>query len=84
MRRCLHCNEEKPPSEFHRWRRRDGYQPWCRACRKTYDAAYHQRVKERRREQRALRRAEFLVWYRELKESLPCTDTAADAFITRP
>ena len=49
-------------------------QQWCKACRKAYDAEYHQRVKERRKEQRAARRAVFLEWYRAFKESLPCTD----------
>ena len=74
MRRCLRCELEKPVSEFHRWQRRDGYQAWCKSCRKSYDAEYHQRVKERRKEQKARRRAEFLAWYRELKESLACAD----------
>ena len=74
MRRCGRCSTEKPLSEFHRWKSRDGYQPWCKACRKAYDAEYHQRVRERRKEQRARRREEFLAWYRGLKESLPCAD----------
>jgi len=74
VRRCLRCDQEKPASEFHRWGRRDGYQPWCKPCRKAYDADYHQRTKERRKQLRAQRRVEFLQWYRALKESLACAD----------
>ena len=74
MKRCLRCGEEKELDEFHRWQKDDGRQPWCKACRKVYDAAYHQRVRERRKEQRRLRKIEFMKWYRALKESLPCVD----------
>jgi hypothetical protein len=74
MKRCLKCSVEKELDHFHRWQREDGYQPWCKACRKAYDAAYHQRVKERRREQKRRNKVAFLAWYRALKESLACTD----------
>lgn len=74
MKRCLRCERDKPLSDFHRWSRRDGTQPWCKECRKAYDREYHQRVKARRKEQQAARRAAFLKWYRALKESLTCTD----------
>ena len=53
---------------------RRGFQPWCKACRKEYDAAYSARPLERRRELRAERKREFVVWYRALKEDRPCTD----------
>jgi hypothetical protein len=66
--------EVKPESEFHRWKRGDGRQPWCKACRKAYDAAYSARTLARRRERRAERRQEFLVWYAALKETKPCAD----------
>ena len=74
VKRCLKCGVEKELDEFHRWRKGDGRQPWCKPCRKTYDAEYHQRVRERRRAQRQRRKVEFLRWYRALKESTPCTD----------
>ena len=64
----------KDDDAFHRWARGDGLQPWCKACRKAYDATYHQRVKERRREQKRRNKEAFLVWYRALKESVPCAD----------
>lgn len=70
----MRCSSEKPLSEFHRWARRDGYQPWCKECRRAYDAAYHQKVKERRKQQAARRRVAFLARYRALKESLACMD----------
>jgi hypothetical protein len=70
---CGKCGETRPVSEFHRWYKGDGYQPWCKACRKVYDAAYHQRNRERRRRQKARWHAQFIAWYRSLKEG-PCTD----------
>jgi hypothetical protein len=43
MERCSRCGETKPYSEFHRNKRGDGYQRWCKTCRKTYDHDYHGR-----------------------------------------
>ena len=73
-KRCGRCGQEKPVAAFHRWKRGDGFQPWCKACRKEYDAAYSARTLERRRERRAERKREFVVWYRALKEDRPCAD----------
>ena len=61
-------------SQFHRWKRGDGFQPWCKACRRAYDADYNRRTLERRRARRAERRPEFVAWYRALKEARPCAD----------
>ena len=58
--------------EVHQWR--NGHQPWCKPCRKVYDAAYHQRVRDRRRQQKRRRKQEFLAWYWAFKEGLVCTD----------
>ena len=60
-------------SEFHRWNRGDGYQPWCKPCRKVYDAAYNARTRERRRARRPERRHGFNAWYLSLKDG-PCAD----------
>jgi hypothetical protein len=73
-KRCGRCAEVKPVSEFHRWKRGDGFQPWCKACRKAYDAVYSARTLARRRERRAERRKDFIVWYAALKEDKPCSD----------
>jgi hypothetical protein len=74
MKRCGRCREEKHEIEFHRWRERDGRQVWCKACRRAYDAAYHQRVKERRREQKRQRAEEMREFVQSLKTGKPCTD----------
>lgn len=58
-------------AEFHRYG--DGYQPWCKTCRRAYDRAYHQRVRLRRIAQKRARAAEFRAWNRDLK-ACPCTD----------
>jgi hypothetical protein len=73
-KRCGKCAQVKPLSDFHRWKRGDGYQTWCKQCRKVYDAAYSARTLARRRELRAARKPEFLAWYLSLKEQRPCAD----------
>lgn len=73
MKLCGRCGVVKHLDEFHAWSR-GNRQPWCKACRKAYDAAYHQRVRERRKEQRRRRKVEILAWYRALKEAAPCVD----------
>lgn len=72
MKRCGQCGEEKPLEAFHRWR--EGHQPWCRACRRSYDARYHAQNRERRLAQKQLLQAEFKRWYLALKEGRPCSD----------
>ena len=73
VKHCPRCGEDKDEAEFHRWRERDGRQVWCKSCRRVYDAAYHQRVKERRREQRRRRAREIRAFMNELKQN-PCAD----------
>ena len=73
-KQCGRCSQVKPLAEFHHWKRGDGYQPWCKECRRVYDAAYSARTLARRRERRAERKVEFMVWYAALKEDRPCAD----------
>ena len=70
-KRCGSCGEIKPVSEFHR--RGAIYQSVCRACRRTYDAAYHRRTRTRRLEQKRRYHAELVNWHRSLKDA-PCSD----------
>ena len=51
MKRCTHCKQEKPTSEFNcRHDRPAQLQPWCKKCKRAYDAM-------KMREKRALRRS---------------------------
>ena len=70
MKRCGRCGEVKPSEAFAR--RGSILQPWCRVCRKAYDAEYWQANKHRRRPHRE-RHQEFRAWYEELKRA-PCCD----------
>lgn len=78
MKRCPKCGETKPFEEFHRnpnWK--DGYQVYCKPCRRRYDRDYYQRTgqrwNEKRRERnRAFRKAR-IEWLRALKMR-PCAD----------
>jgi hypothetical protein len=69
---CRRCGEEKPVTEFHRWR--DDYQWWCKPCRRDYAAAHYQRHKARRQAQNERRQAAFMAWYTSLKAGKPCAD----------
>jgi hypothetical protein len=64
---------KKSHEEFHRWYKGDGYQPWCKACRKEYDAAYFQANKHRRKPRRRDENDAFRRWYAGLKAG-PCQD----------
>jgi len=71
---CTRCGKVKPVDDFHRWRR-DGRQPWCKECRKVYDAAYHRKTwGPARLEQKRQRQREFSAWFRGLKVDRPCAD----------
>lgn len=72
MKRCGNCQLPKPFSEFHR--RGNGYQTWCKNCRRLYDQAYHRRNRERRVRQKRAQHAALVSWYRELKAHTPCAD----------
>ena len=65
MKRCSHCETEKPPEAFYRDRTRsDGLFSWCKDCHKAdYRATFERRrdaANERRREERRGPRAEFI------------------------
>ena len=74
MKRCARCGETKPYSEFHKRNRGDGYQSWCKACRKTYDHDYNLRNQGRWSALKRAFRAEQRDWLRGLKTNKPCTD----------
>ena len=73
-KRCGKCGETKLVDGFHRWKRGDGYQPWCKACRRIYDAAYSKRTLDRRRARHPERKRALYAWYHALKEGTPCAD----------
>lgn len=78
MKHCPRCRETKPFAEFHRnFKWKDGYQVYCKSCRKTYDHEYyertHQRSNETRRERRRAHQRERNEWLRSLKMR-PCAD----------
>ena len=62
----------KPLSEFHR--RGQGFQSWCKECRKGYDRAYWETHRELGRAQKRIRRIAIRAWHRSLKEGRPCAD----------
>lgn len=72
LRECSVCRTWKPFGSFHR--RGDGYQTWCRDCKRAYDAAYHERRRALRLVQKRKRKQGIVAWMRELKSSQPCTD----------
>jgi hypothetical protein len=70
---CRKCGEVKPVEDFHR-SGRDGYQAWCKPCRRADAARHYQQNLMRRRAQNRRGQAEFLRWYVGLKAGKPCAD----------
>jgi hypothetical protein len=69
---CGRCGLNKPVAEFHRWR--NGYQAWCKPCRRDYAARHYQTNKARRQAQNKQRQRDFMAWYISLKAGRPCAD----------
>jgi hypothetical protein len=46
---------------------------WCKSCKKTYDADYHARHRDRVLAQKREREADLVAWMRARKDE-PCTD----------
>lgn len=45
LKKCVRCNESKPLSEFHNMARsKDGYQSYCKQCRKMADKERNARI----------------------------------------
>lgn len=73
VRRCSRCQIEKPLSDFH-LRGGDGHQWWCKACHRSYDAAYHARTRPIRLRQKREHKRRLVAWMRDIKTSQPCVD----------
>jgi hypothetical protein len=71
LRWCSACDQLLPVDQFHR--QRAGFYPWCKSCRKAYDAAYEKRRRPIRRLQERARIAAAVEWMRQAKSG-PCTD----------
>ena len=71
-KRCGACGQIKAYAEFHR--RGRGYQTWCIACRRSYDASYYARTRDRQLARKKQQLVQFMEWYRELKSGRPCAD----------
>ena len=69
---CGRCRRLLPLSNFHRYH--DDFQPWCKACKSEYAAAYYVRNKARRLEYNNRRRRAAREWYQGLKSGKPCAD----------
>ncbi len=74
VKRCSKCGEAKPYSEFHRYKRGDGYQRWCKRCRKTYDHDYNLRNHRRWADKKLAWQHSRAAWLREMKTDKTCTD----------
>jgi hypothetical protein len=72
MRKCARCGKRLPISAFARYR--DGYQSYCRACQKEYDAAWYRVNRERRQAKVRADRHAHTAWLDSLKEGKPCAD----------
>jgi hypothetical protein len=74
MKRCSKCRRDQAVRGIRKYKRGDGYQPWCKTCRKDYDHAYWQRNKERWAENKQAWFKRRVEWLREMKTDKACTD----------
>jgi len=72
FRRCGRCQQRLPTSAFARYG--TGYQSYCRACKKEYDAAWYRANRERRRAKVQADREAYTAWLDSRKEGKPCAD----------
>ncbi len=74
MKRCPRCGRTKSLTDFHRTRlRRDGRQPYCKACRAEIDHAIYMRRRAAGVERRPPERSSY-HWILSLKAGRPCAD----------
>ena len=68
------CTVSKPYSEFHRFNRGDGFQVWCKVCRKIYDRQYCERNRGRWQSRKNEFKRQKRQWMRDPKTDVPCAD----------
>lgn len=71
---CSGCKLLRPTTEFHKRNAGDGFQAYCKACRKIVDQEYFQKTREIRYEQVRARKKRYGQWLEQLKASQPCAD----------
>lgn len=74
MKRCSRCKQSRGVSEFHRRSAGDGYQAYCKRCRKSIDQSYFAETREVRHEQVRARKQRLAQWMWALKSSSVCAD----------
>jgi hypothetical protein len=72
LKRCGRCGKQLPLEQFAR--RGAARQSYCRRCQRTYDAAWYQANKSRRRTKVREDRAAHGAWMDSLKEGKACAD----------
>lgn len=75
MKKCPKCLVEKPLHEFSvATLRKDGRQPYCKACRAVIDHELYERRVGRSVPRHLIARSGNRAWLVSLKQSRPCTD----------
>jgi hypothetical protein len=69
---CGRCERELPLAEFHKYQ--DGYQFWCKRCKREYAAEYYVRNRAKRVDHNRRQRQQAAAFYLELKRGKPCAD----------
>lgn len=72
FRRCGRCHQRLPSAAFAHYG--SGYQSYCRACKKEYDAAWYRTNRAKRRAKVRADRKAHTAWLDSLKEGKPCAD----------
>ena len=69
---CGRCKERKSLEHFSK-SKRNGFQSWCKPCKKIVSAQEY-KIKPQIRKRNEVRKKDWLQWNRALKANKPCTD----------
>ena len=73
MKTCNKCKEELPFSDFHKnKRKKDGYQDYCKLCKKAEDKRYYEANGEKWRAHYRQVGKDNREWFKELKSKESC------------
>jgi|SaaInlStandDraft_2_1057019.scaffolds.fasta_scaffold224999_1 hypothetical protein len=73
MKKCNHCKQDKPLSEFNKNKnRKDGLQGNCKICQAAYTKRHYERNKQPYKDRTKANKIRLRAWLKEYKETICC------------
>jgi hypothetical protein len=81
MKQCNKCKQELSFSEFHKnSRKKDGYQDYCKSCKKEYDKKQWVKHSDKWKPHYASKAQETRNWFNELRANESCAKCGDDRY----